>query len=282
MHGIAVVLFGRPVSDGGRAAILPLALPVFLIVATLPPLIIRLAEPTGMRESFRDAGAAAIDEACTRRNHGGMKRIVLALFLALALPASAQTPPADWRAIVSERDRARIENWRANFERAVELADQAPPIAWHGISRDELRSLVDTEAHPFALGRIEGRWRCRIYAAGRNHVGRYDWFHCRVYRDGLQWRIEKRSGQDYFGGTFYPDPVLGTVFVGADWASGQRTYAYGQHPNRDTVGVLRRAGNRLLRLILSYEDYLQVVEIDIRYRLRARHLTAPGAKADSD
>jgi hypothetical protein len=211
-----------------------------------------------------------------------MKRFVFALFLIFAAPTAGQTPSTDWRMVVSERDRARIENWRANFDRAVELADLAPPIAWRGITRDELRALGDAELLPFAMDRFEGRWGCRIHAAGRNHVGREDWFHCRVFRDGMQWRNEKRSGQHYFAGGFYPDPTLGTVYVGADWGSGERSLAYGQDPNRDKVGVLRRADRGLLRLILSFEDYLQVVEIDIRHRLRDRHITAPGARVGSD
>jgi hypothetical protein len=211
-----------------------------------------------------------------------MKRIVLALFLAWAQPAAGQTPPTDWRTVVSERDRARIENWRANFERAIDLADLAPPAAWHGISREELRSLGNTELLAFPLDRLDGRWRCRIHSVGRNHVGRNDWLHCRIFREGTQWRIEKRSGQLYFGGAFYSDPGFGTVYVGADWGSSERPLVYGQAPNRDKVGVLRRVDNGLLRLFLSFEDYLQVVEIDIRHRLRVRHITAPGAKAGSD
>jgi hypothetical protein len=211
-----------------------------------------------------------------------MKRIVFALLLIWAGPAIAQAPPADWRAIVSDRDRARIENWRANFDRAVELADRAPPASWHGITRDELRALGDTESLQFPLDRLEGRWLCRFHAAGRNHVGRNDWLHCRIFRDGTQWRIEKRSGQLYFCGAFYADPALGTVYVGADWASAERDHVYGQDPSRDSVGVLRRADRNLLGLFLSFEGYLQVVEIDIRYRLRDRHLIAPGARAGND
>jgi hypothetical protein len=224
----------------------------------------------------------AVDDTRRARNHGGMKRLVLALFLAWAPPVAGQAPSADWRAIVSERDRARIENWRLNLDQSVEVARQAPLSAWHGISTGDLSLMNSGAAVEFPLDRLRGRWRCRLIFGGSNHVSRNDWFHCGLFFEDAAWRVEKRSGQHFFAGVLLPDPVLGTVFVGADWSSAKRSLRYADDPDRNLVGVLRRVDDGLLRLMFSFEDYLQIVEIDIRHRLRARHLTAPGAKADSD
>jgi hypothetical protein len=201
----------------------------------------------------------------------------LGIALGFAFPAGAQAP-ADWRSVVSERDRGRIENWRRNFESAVEASGQAHPLSWHRISAAELPALGDTEPVAFPLDRLEGRWRCRLYIVGPNHVSRNDWFHCRLYNDGGVWRMEKLSGQAFYGGTFYADAELGTVFAGADWASGARRVTYGQAPNRDQAGVLRRTRDGHLRLFFSFENYLQLIEFDVRHRLRDRHLIAPVAR----
>jgi len=193
-----------------------------------------------------------------------------------AAQGAADWRKEDWRQIVTDADRARMENWEANFRSALEATASVPPRAWHGIDRETLLALDIGAAIPFDPQRLAGRWRCRFISASQFWGTLEDWFHCRIRSDGKFWELEKRGGQDYVGGVLLPDEKLGTVFVGAQWSSAcKQDVHYGQEADRNNVGVLRRLEGRRIRLMLSSKGYFLGVEIDLTAPLLDRHFTAP-------
>jgi len=212
--------------------------------------------------------------------------VLLALGIGLAKPAAAQNAvdwrKEDWRQIVTDADRVRMENWEANFRSALDATSSVPPRAWHGIDRETLLALDIGTAIPFDPQRLAGRWRCRFIAASHFWGALEDWFHCRIRFDGKFWELEKRGGQDYVGGVLLPDEKLGTIFVGAHWSSARKEdLHYGQEADRSRVGVVRRLEGRRIRLMLSDEGFFRGLEIDLSAPLLDRHFTAPPGWADN-
>ncbi len=207
--------------------------------------------------------------------------VLLALGIGLATPVAAQDAAdwrkEDWRQIVTEAERARMENWEANFRSALDATSSVLPDGWDGIDRETLLRLDIGTAIPYDPQRLAGRWRCRFISASPNYVSLDGWFHCRIRFDGKFWELEKRGGQRYLGGIFLPDAELGTVFVGADWASAEPDLRYGLDLERNRVGVLRRLESRRIRLMLSRERVFRGLEIDLSSALLDRHFTvSPG------
>lgn len=216
------------------------------------------------------------------RQYPGVKffLVLLALGIGLATPAAAQDAAdwrkPDWRQIVTDADRVRMENWEENFRSALDATASVPPRAWHGIDRETLLALDIGTAIPFDPQHLAGRWRCRFINASRLWGVLEDWFHCRIRFDGKFWELEKRGGQDYLGGVLLPDEILGTVFVGAHWSSARKEDVhYGQVADRSRVGVVRRLEGRRLRLMLSAGGFFTGLEIDQSAPLRDHHFTAP-------
>jgi len=216
-----------------------------------------------------------------------MMRILILAALCIGAAASAVAQVAadwrksDWRQIVTDADRARMENWEANFRSALDATASVPPRAWHGIDRETLLALDIGAAIPFDPQRLAGRWRCRFISASPNSVNLYDWFHCRIRFDGKFWELEKRGGQKYLGGIFLPDAKLGTVFVGADWASAEADLHYGLDLDRNDVGVLRRLEGRRIRLMMPYFRFFHALEMDLSAPLRDHHFTVSPGWGDS-
>lgn len=207
---------------------------------------------------------------------------VLVLGMGLAAPAMAQDAAdwrkEDWRQIVNDADRVRMENWEENFRSALVATTSVPPRAWHGIDRETLLALDVGTAISFDPQRLAGRWRCRFISASPNSVNLDDWFHCRIRFDGKFWELEKRGGQEYLGGVLLPDDKFGTVFVGAHWSSArQKNLHYGQIMDRDKIGILRRLEGRRIRLMMTYPRFFFGLEIDLSAPLLDRHFTvSPG------
>jgi Domain of unknown function (DUF4893) len=196
-----------------------------------------------------------------------MKRIVLALFLAWALPAAGQTPPADWRAVVSDRDRDFVENWERYFESAIQRAMRPDPYTSPDLNAEELRVRARFSPAAFAPTVWEGRHACRVTTLlGSVYVN--DWLHCRMYFDGTDWRLEKRSGRHYFDLRLFPDGALGTVAVGAEWGSMGRSLSYGDDPDCNAVGIAFQAGNGLIQFLFPSTGIVEIIELDLRRRIR--------------
>ncbi|MCM0022198.1 MAG: DUF4893 domain-containing protein [Tagaea sp.] len=210
----------------------------------------------------------AIDDARTRRNHGGMKRIVLALFLAWAPPVAGQTPPADWRAIVSERDRDFIENWERYFERAIERAARPDPYRIREVDVDGLRARARLPFAAFEPQSWAGRRPCRLTTLLLGVTDDNAWLHCRVYFDGKDWWIEKRSGQHYLSLRLYPDLRFGVVAIGAEGYGTSRDIGYGEDPGRNAIGIFFRSKEGQLQLIVPRTGVVLVLDIDLRRQLR--------------
>ena len=248
------------------------------IVARLESLHTRTGEEAWLLRRLNVEPASVVDHQLAERISALARADTQACRAAVqAAWAAVDWRKSDWRQIVTEVERARMENWEANFRSALEATISVPPIAWHGIDRETLLQLDIGTAIPFDPQRLAGRWRCRFISASPNSVNLDDWFHCRIRFDGKFWELEKRGGQKYLGGVLLPDAALGTVFVGADWSSGGRDLYYGEESERNNVGVVRRLEGRRIRLMMPYFKFFHALEIDLSAPLLDRHFTvAPG------
>lgn len=198
---------------------------------------------------------------------GRSARIASAMLLALAAPVAARVAASDWREIITQRDRARLKNWRVTWVEAVKEARThgfAPAIDAEG-------ALLQPDAALEHAGPPDGPYRCRTIklgiqpspdAAPSPHpftalaAGR-----CRI-AGGTLTRLDgaQRPGGRLFA---YEDTRL--LFLGG-MALGDEAgpVRYARDPQRALVGFVERVGPLRWRLVLpqpAWESRLDVMEL---------------------
>lgn len=201
-------------------------------------------------------------------------RISIPLLLALAaLPGctlmrqpAAMVPRQsnDWRAIVTETDRARLRDWRSTFVKAVAQSR----AAGHGAAIDAEGALLRPDA---ALGGAipDGLYACRIIKVGAKSGGMLDYivypaFRCQV-DTGVRRHLKKLSGSQRAVGIIFPGGVLRDVFLGTlALGDEKQAFPYGVDEMRDLAGYVERIGDSRYRLVLPqphFESQLDVMEL---------------------
>lgn len=198
-----------------------------------------------------------------------MKGWVFALVFSLALPGlAAAQAPVDWRAVASVEDVSLIENWERYFDRAMAETARTRPGAFYGITREELAELKNGTKVDSFPARWEGVRPCRTILTQFFVTVRYRWFECRLSREGETWRIEKLNGSWFLDGNVYDDPLLGSVLLGNAFNRDTPKGVYGDGTGGDTVGVIRLAERRWLRILMPGPYNFDLLEIDLHVRLR--------------
>ena len=196
----------------------------------------------------------------------------LAAIATLGLAACAAVPKdtptftatsADWRAVATATDRARLRDWRTAFTTALgqaRKAGHAADIAHEG-------RLLEPDAAVGPVPIPNGAYRCRVIKVGAKSQGLLDYiaypaFDCRISQEGQLQSLTKLTGsQRQVGLLFAADPrrqvFLGTLVLGDEL----RAMQYGRDPDRNLAGWVERVGPARWRLILPYPRYESTIDV---------------------
>jgi len=217
-----------------------------------------------------------------------MRLAILAGFaVSLALAACASTPPppppppppgpssgsggsavlSDWRGIVTAVDRDRYQRRDAAWSLALQ---QARRQAGSG-DLDSLGDLIAPRAAQRDVTPPVGNYRCRTAKlgsqGGEGGLGYvvYGWFACRIEQTPRGLKFSKLTGSQRPSGLLFPETDRQMVMLGSmALASEPPANSYGQRPDRDTLAVLERIGDRRWRLVIPWpqnESNLDLIEL---------------------
>jgi hypothetical protein len=203
------------------------------------------------------------------------------LFVKIAVPLLALTlagcasnvPPlatvertADWRAMATNADRARLRGWRDAWTAAlaqVRAAGKSAQLTGDNVLFDPDRALAGATPPP-------GDYRCRVYKLGAKGTAMaeftaYPAFTCRITREGDISSLAKLTGSQRPVGLILADRDTRAIFLGT-LVLGDETspLQYGQDAARDMAGLIERVGDARWRLVLPYpafESILDVIEL---------------------
>lgn len=213
-----------------------------------------------------------------------MRRAAVCTVLAasLALAACAVTPPPppppppggpdapvlrDWRGIITNIDRDRLNRLDAAWDLALEQARR------QGGSGDLASTgrLTDPNAGLRGVAPPPGDYRCRTVKlgsqsgeAGLGYVV-YGWFDCRIERTANGLKFSKLTGSQRPSGLLFPENQGRSVMLGSmALADEPAANSYGQRPERDLVAVLERIEDRRWRLVIPWpqnESNLDLIDL---------------------
>jgi hypothetical protein len=205
---------------------------------------------------------------------GGMNRALLAVGLLAVIPSTgggkAPKPtavaPADWRALATRNDLARLRTWREAFVEGLTQAQSGGNTA--AIANEG--TLLEPDAALDGPGILPGSYRCRTLklgsagGAGLAFVS-YPAFACRISLSGGVTTLEKITGSQRPIGRLYPGGARRQIFLGTLVLGDEtRPMGYGRDANRDIVGAVERIGPQRWRLVMPYprfESTLDVMEL---------------------
>ena len=194
-----------------------------------------------------------------------MRPGALALLALLAAPPAQAREPTNWREIISQRDHARLKDWRTTW---VEALDQAR-AAGFGASIGAEGVLLHPDAALDGPDLPDGAYRCRTVklglasdqAPGARAFAPSPPGQCRV-ADGTLLRLDgsQRPGgrlHDYDGARLL---FLGNMAVGDEPGATR----YPRDAQRALAGLVERIGPARWRLVLphpAWESRLEVMEL---------------------
>jgi hypothetical protein len=170
-----------------------------------------------------------------------------------------------WRAIATEKDRARLRDWRDSFVAAVDAAQKA------GRGGDVEREgvLLQADAAQPNAAPPAGAYRCRWLKLGAQDPRQpafvaYAPVPCRI-GTGPVMTFETLAGPQRPTGRFFTETNARMTFLGTLQIGDERgTLRYGDDQQRDTAGFVERIGPRRWRIILPaphFESLLDVIEL---------------------
>ncbi len=201
-----------------------------------------------------------------------MNKISIAVALGLITTACAKQRPttpspvlADWRAVATPADRARLYGWRDAFVRglnAATIGGNAGKIATEG-------ALLQPDSALEGANLPSGRYRCRTIKLGAQASGptylAYPAFDCAVADEGEVASFAKRTGSQRPVGLIFDDGARRKIFLGTLMLGDEKTaIEYGRDPDRDMVGTVERIDKARWRLILPkprFESVIDVIEL---------------------
>ncbi len=181
-------------------------------------------------------------------------------------PSNAVVDPArDWRTVATDRDRAKLRDWRHSFTSALAAAR----ASGHGADVAREGALLDPDA---AIGGAipNGLYRCRVIKLGAKAAGMldyvaYPYFRCQVRQQGERQSFAKLTGSQRQVGGIFPNGQLREVFLGTLMLGDEaRAMQYGVDPERDVSGFVERIGPDRWRLLMpspAFESQLDVMEL---------------------
>ena len=171
-----------------------------------------------------------------------------------------------WRRVATEKDEARLRDWRTTFTNALDAARKAG----HGANIEREGALLDPDAAQAGNPLPNGMYRCRVIKLGAKAAGNLDYvsypaFTCRVRADHQLQRLAKLSGSQRYVGIIFPNDAVREVFLGTlVLGDERRALQYGQDDTRDIAGYVERIGPNRWRLIMPqphFESQIDVMEL---------------------
>ena len=203
-----------------------------------------------------------------------------ALVLGLAACASIPPPPPpppppggsgallpDWRGSITAADRDRYQRRDAAWSLALQQARRQAGSGDLG----GLGDLIEPRAARRDVTPPVGNYRCRTIKlgsqGGEEGLGYvvYGWFACRIEATPRGLKFVKTTGSQRPSGLLFPESDRQMVMLGSvALASEAAADSYGRRPERDTVAVLERIGERRWRLVIPWpqnESNLDLIEL---------------------
>jgi hypothetical protein len=170
----------------------------------------------------------------------------------------------EWRKIASAEDIARVERLDQAWTEALEAARKA------GFRRqiEAEGDLLDPAAAQARAAPPPGSYNCRVIRFGSRESKRkafetFDSRFCFVGVEGDQLSFTKQTGEEQPTGYLWDTEdsrrlvFLGTLVKGSE----KKVQPYGEHPDRDIVGVLERYGNFRYRLVFPFPQHNGVLDV---------------------
>jgi len=202
-----------------------------------------------------------------------MRRAFITLLLALSACSTLSVPSSvvpqkasDWKAVVTDEDRARLSGWRKDFTAALVEARKAGHAA--EIAREGALLSPDAALPDPAIP--NGLYRCRVIKVGSKTPEllpfvSYPPFTCQVAQSGKVQSFAKLNGSQRQVGTLFPNDSLRSVFLGTLVLGDEsRALRYGADDDRDVAGYLERIEPDRWRLAMPsphFESKLDVLEL---------------------
>ncbi|WP_372054083.1 DUF4893 domain-containing protein [Tistrella mobilis] len=188
--------------------------------------------------------------------------VALAAMLAIATTALPARADGVFPTSLTTLDQQRLEAF--DTARAEAVAEARAGGSPEDVSvLDEVLSGRPTTMEP---AEMVGIWRCRtIKLGGLLPLTVYRDFKCRITDDGAGLRLEKLTGSQRTGGTFYDladKTRLG--YAGAGWVAGEAPARYDTETERNQVGYLVVLGPERMRLELplpQFESKFDILEL---------------------
>jgi hypothetical protein len=130
-----------------------------------------------------------------------------------------------------------------------------------------LQTLMSAAPTPIADARdLAGKWRCRVMKFGGDLLPLviYGFFECRIDGSGREAKFEKTTGSQRSAGDLIRLDDKAFVFRGVGYTDYTPRKPYGEGPESDQVGLVRRLDPNRLRIELPaphYESRYDVIEL---------------------
>jgi hypothetical protein len=189
--------------------------------------------------------------------------ILLATALvSLASPCFAQARPS-WGAVITDRDRNRLRNWRVQWVAAITRARANGTGLRIDAEGDLLKPDATLEGEPAP----DGLYRCRLVKVGAQGPGipqflTQEGMHCRI--DGGNLMV--LDGPQRPNGKLYRLDDARQLFLGAmTLGDEENIMRYHRDPDRNILGIFERFGPRKWRLAMPaprWQTMLDVLELE--------------------
>lgn len=181
-------------------------------------------------------------------------------------PATPDVLPPALAGLLSDRDRARINNLETSKPAAIAAARA---VADRDDDQREgqaaLAQVLRGSPQPISDGDLSGNWRCRSVQIDRLGVFAYTYFRCQITRSGDGFQLHKVSGSQRKIGRFVRIDRSSFLYLGQSYIDGDKVpTGYDGNNEHDEVGILVKPASGRFRLELPEQrsgiEFIELVK----------------------